>query len=95
MIANIYQPNQGICAHVDLLRFDDSIVILSLESDCVMHFTNASLSVPVHLTPGSFILMSREALYHWFSSSSVSSSSTSPSAHIHMDDHCNDKDERT
>ncbi|BAU02284.1 hypothetical protein VIGAN_11178200 [Vigna angularis var. angularis] len=39
MIANIYQPSQGICAHIDLLRFDDGIAILSLESDCVMHFT--------------------------------------------------------
>ncbi|BAT96116.1 hypothetical protein VIGAN_08299900 [Vigna angularis var. angularis] len=31
MIANIYQPSQGICVHVDLLRFDDGIAILSLE----------------------------------------------------------------
>ncbi|BAT80745.1 hypothetical protein LR48_Vigan07g019300 [Vigna angularis] len=65
MIANVYQPGEGICAHVDLLRFDDGIAILSLESDCVMHFTNASLSVPVLLTPGSLILMSGEARYHW------------------------------
>ncbi|KOM34769.1 hypothetical protein LR48_Vigan02g091900 [Vigna angularis] len=40
MIANIYQPNQGIYAHIDLLRFDDGITILSLESDCIMHFTS-------------------------------------------------------
>ncbi|ESW14236.1 hypothetical protein PHAVU_008G264300 [Phaseolus vulgaris] len=65
MIANVYQPGEGICAHVDLLRFDDGIAILSLESDCVMHFTNASLSVPVLLTPGSLILMSGEARYRW------------------------------
>lgn len=30
---------QGICAHVDLLRFEDGIAIVSLESSCVMHFT--------------------------------------------------------
>jgi alkylated DNA repair dioxygenase AlkB len=29
---------QGICAHVDLLQFEDGIAILSLESSCVMHF---------------------------------------------------------
>ncbi|TKY57247.1 P8A3.02c protein [Spatholobus suberectus] len=69
MIANVYQPGEGICAHVDLLRFDDGIAILSFESECVMHFTplsNAtSLSVPVLLTPGSLLLMSGEARYQW------------------------------
>ncbi|KAG4964409.1 hypothetical protein AAZX31_14G025700 [Glycine max] len=67
MIANVYQPGEGICAHVDLLRFDDGIAILSLESSCVMHFTplSGSLSVPVLLTPGSLILMSGEARYRW------------------------------
>jgi len=32
--------NQGICAHVDLLRFEDGIAIVSLESSCIMHFTH-------------------------------------------------------
>lgn len=31
--------NQGICAHIDLMRFEDGIAIVSLESECVMHFT--------------------------------------------------------
>eukprot|EP01018_Ginkgo_biloba_P003461 Gb_33547 [translate_table: standard] len=39
MIVNAYQPGEGICAHVDLLRFDDGIAIISLESTCVMQFT--------------------------------------------------------
>ncbi|KAK7300125.1 hypothetical protein RJT34_10960 [Clitoria ternatea] len=69
MIANVYHPGEGICAHVDLLRFDDGIAILSLESSCVMHFTPVSqtltLPVPVFLTPGSLVLMSGEARYHW------------------------------
>ncbi|RDY02139.1 SPAP8A3.02c, partial [Mucuna pruriens] len=70
MIANVYQPGEGICAHVDLLRFDDGIAILSFQSNCVMHFTpvsNDSPSVPVAvlLTPGSLILMSGEARYRW------------------------------
>ncbi|KAJ1378992.1 Oxoglutarate/iron-dependent dioxygenase [Sesbania bispinosa] len=73
MIANVYHPGEGICAHVDLLRFDDGIAILSLESSCVMHFTpepdsqsrSVSVPVPVLLTPGSLVLMSGEARYRW------------------------------
>ncbi|KAG2563921.1 alkylated DNA repair protein ALKBH8 homolog isoform X1 [Panicum virgatum] len=41
MIANRYNPGEGICAHVDLMRFDDGIAIVSLESACVMHFSQA------------------------------------------------------
>ncbi|CAO2150000.1 unnamed protein product [Urochloa humidicola] len=41
MIANRYNPGEGICAHVDLMRFDDGIAIVSLESACVMHFSRA------------------------------------------------------
>ncbi|KAL4298788.1 alkylated DNA repair protein alkB homolog 8 [Arachis ipaensis] len=68
MIVNMYLPGQGICPHVDLLRFQDAIAILSLESSCVMHFTplhSDSLQVPVLLTPGSLVLMSGEARYQW------------------------------
>ncbi|KAL7151237.1 hypothetical protein ABFS83_04G018000 [Erythranthe nasuta] len=39
LIVNIYQPGEGICAHVDLMRFEDGIAIVSLESSCVMHFS--------------------------------------------------------
>lgn len=64
---------QGICAHVDLLRFEDGIAIVSLESSCVMHFSSveetvseiARTKIPVHLTPGSLVLMSGEARYLW------------------------------
>jgi alkylated DNA repair dioxygenase AlkB len=72
---------QGICAHVDLLRFEDGIAIVSLESSCVMHFTQVEeaycdiadegrtdppmTKIPVYLTPGSLILMSEEARYCW------------------------------
>ncbi|KAK6154196.1 hypothetical protein DH2020_013835 [Rehmannia glutinosa] len=74
-IVNIYQPGEGICAHVDLLRFEDGIAIISLESSCVMHFSSVaeanhhleevnkefvpSAKIPVLLTPGSLILMTR------------------------------------
>lgn len=71
---------QGICPHVDLMRFEDGIGIVSLESSCIMHFTHVdgteasdngregrdqSTKVPVYLTPGSVVVMSGEARYLW------------------------------
>ncbi|XP_019164172.1 PREDICTED: uncharacterized protein P8A3.02c [Ipomoea nil] len=77
LIANAYEPGEGICAHVDLMRFEDGIAVVSLESTCVMHFTRVeteenecgrvipSNKVPVLLTPGSLALMWGEARYLW------------------------------
>ncbi|KAC9871539.1 hypothetical protein E3N88_45163 [Mikania micrantha] len=76
LIANSYQPGEGICAHVDLMRFEDGIALISLESSCVMHFSRVEDEVatndnriepkiPVYLTPGSLLLISGEARYHW------------------------------
>ncbi|KAF8116511.1 hypothetical protein N665_0017s0067 [Sinapis alba] len=69
LIVNLYQPGEGICAHVDLLRFEDGIAIVSLESPCVMRFSPAEKGegegVDVLLSPGSLILMSGEARYQW------------------------------
>ncbi|KAK6120215.1 hypothetical protein DH2020_046121 [Rehmannia glutinosa] len=49
LIVNIYQPGEGICAHVDLLRFEDGIAIISLESSCVMHFSSVEAEANHHL----------------------------------------------
>nr|XP_043638414.1 alkylated DNA repair protein ALKBH8 homolog [Erigeron canadensis] len=76
LIVNSYQPGEGICAHVDLMRFEDGIALVSLESSCVMHFSRveeefasngkqAEAKIPVHLTPGSLLLISGEARYQW------------------------------
>ncbi|XP_015891969.2 alkylated DNA repair protein ALKBH8 homolog [Ziziphus jujuba] len=73
LIVNVYHPDEGICGHVDLMRFEDGIAIVSLESSCVMHFSSiegtdsdiARTKVPVYLTPGSLVLMSGEARYQW------------------------------
>ncbi|KAK1277749.1 hypothetical protein QJS04_geneDACA007292 [Acorus gramineus] len=75
LIANVYEPGEGICGHVDLLRFEDGIAIVSLESTCVMHFSQSKeeivdedgypMKVPVLLNPGSLVLMSGEARYLW------------------------------
>ncbi|KAM3248817.1 putative protein isoform X1 [Capsicum annuum] len=75
LIVNMYQPAEGICPHVDLMRFEDGIAIVSLESTCVMHFSRVENDtsgvqdpqhkVPVLLTPGCLILMWGEARYLW------------------------------
>ncbi|KAJ9187762.1 hypothetical protein P3X46_003183 [Hevea brasiliensis] len=79
LIVNVYQPGEGICAHVDLMRFEDGIAIVSLESSCVMHFTQVGEDcengkgendqpmprVPVHLTRGSVVLLWGDARYLW------------------------------
>ncbi|XP_022772103.1 uncharacterized protein LOC111314750 [Durio zibethinus] len=39
LIVNVYHLGEGICAHVDLMRFEDGIGIVSFESSCVMYFT--------------------------------------------------------
>ena len=70
---------KGICAHVDLMRFEDGIAIVSLESSCVMHFTQVGevsdcgkeqpelpmIKIPVFLVPGSLVLLSGDARYLW------------------------------
>ncbi|XP_019053584.1 PREDICTED: alkylated DNA repair protein alkB homolog 8 isoform X2 [Nelumbo nucifera] len=81
LIVNVYQPGEGICGHVDLMRFEDGIAIVSLESACVMHFTRVKnetsnigydgkedtlmVKIPVYLTPGSLVIMQGEARYLW------------------------------
>ncbi|KAL2535548.1 2-oxoglutarate (2OG) and Fe(II)-dependent oxygenase superfamily protein [Forsythia ovata] len=77
LIVNIYQPGEGIGAHVDLMRFEDGIAVVSLESSCVMHFsrvesevvcfeeTGKEPKIPVLLVPGSLVIMYGEARYMW------------------------------
>ncbi|XP_045787015.1 uncharacterized protein P8A3.02c [Trifolium pratense] len=65
MITNFYQPGEGICPHVDLLRFEDGIAIVSLESSCVMDFSFEDETVPVLLNPGSLVFMFGDARYVW------------------------------
>ncbi|CAI2183504.1 14195_t:CDS:2 [Funneliformis geosporum] len=41
-IINLYRPGEGIAGHVDLPRFEDGIVVISLLSSCVMRFRPSS-----------------------------------------------------
>ena len=69
VIVNEYQPGQGISSHIDCQPcFKDTIVSLSLGSDCVMNFTNKfdkTKKIPVWLAPRSLVVLSSEARYEW------------------------------
>ena len=41
MIVNSYKPGEGIRSHIDLMKFDDGIAIMSLGSPATMTFTRA------------------------------------------------------
>jgi alkylated DNA repair dioxygenase AlkB len=68
VIANEYFPGQGISAHVDCVPcFDDTIISVSLLSQCEMVFrersTSRSLAVLLH--PRSGILLKGAGRYDW------------------------------
>lgn len=68
VIINEYQPGQGISPHVDCEPcFGDTIASISLGSPCVMDFRNQhdKRHVPILLMPGSLLVFSGEARYHW------------------------------
>ena len=46
MIVNSYKPGEGIKSHIDLMRFDDGIAIMSLGSPAMMTFTKAKALGP-------------------------------------------------
>ncbi|KAI8371211.1 hypothetical protein EDC96DRAFT_501821 [Choanephora cucurbitarum] len=66
-ILNMYKKGEGILSHVDLLRFEDGILIISLLSSCVMKMrsTEHDKSVNVLLRPGDILALSEEARYKW------------------------------
>lgn len=68
VIANEYQPGQGISAHVDCVPcFDDTIVSLSLLSQCEMVFRErrGGAKLAVVLEPCSAVVMTGAARYEW------------------------------
>ncbi|KAI9022975.1 hypothetical protein CLU79DRAFT_834945 [Phycomyces nitens] len=68
-ILNLYSRGQGIISHVDLPRFEDGIIILSLMSSCVMTMRPVDASDPteidVLLNPGDILGLSGPARYDW------------------------------
>lgn len=69
MLISEYEPGQGIGGHIDKEAcFMDTIVILSLNSSCVMDLTNKydkTKKVPIWLAPGSLTVLSKDAKNKW------------------------------
>lgn len=68
IIVNEYLPGQGISPHIDCTPcFRDIIVSLSLGSDCRMEFSHVATKQKksIHLAPGSLVVLSDDARYHW------------------------------
>ncbi|GIL74585.1 hypothetical protein Vretifemale_4478 [Volvox reticuliferus] len=53
-IVNLYRPGEGIASHVDLARFEDGIVSVSIGGPVVMHFTRCGQRVSIggHISTG-------------------------------------------
>jgi alkylated DNA repair dioxygenase AlkB len=68
VIVNEYQPGQGIVSHTDCIPcFGNTIITLSLGSNCVMNFTHFQTQeeAKVLLQPGSLLIFKSEARYSW------------------------------
>lgn len=68
VIVNEYRPGQGIVSHTDCIPcFGNTIITLSLGSDCVMNFTHTQTSEKANilLQSGSLLIFKGEARYSW------------------------------
>ena len=61
LIANKYEPGEGLKPHVDLMRFQDGIAIVSLQASAVLSFTKGERKHGVLLSPGDLLLLEGEA----------------------------------
>jgi alkylated DNA repair dioxygenase AlkB len=68
VIVNEYLPGQGIISHIDCIPcFGNTIITLSLKSECVMLWTQLKSreTVKIRLQPRSLLIFQGEARYHW------------------------------
>lgn len=68
LIINEYLPGQGIANHVDCEPcFGDSVISISLASNCVMDFVNINTrqKIELMLETRSLVVISNEARYKW------------------------------
>ena len=66
LIVNHYEIGQGISPHIDNIKlFDDTIVSISLGSNCVMKFTKKDTSHDVFLERCSMVVLQGDARYKW------------------------------
>jgi hypothetical protein len=69
MIANYYEPGEGLIAHIDLVdRFQDGILVANLKGTTTLQFTNdlyPNKKVEVFLDVGDVILLYGSARWEW------------------------------
>ena len=66
VLINEYEPGQGIANHIDCLPcFTDTVVSLSLGSQCVMDFKSKDKSIFKHLEKNSLLIITGESRYDW------------------------------
>lgn len=66
VIANEYEPGQGITPHIDCEPcFAGTVVSLSLNSTAIMEFSRTDEKVPYLLEPRSIVALTGEARYSW------------------------------
>ena len=61
LIANKYEPGEGLKPHVDLMRFQDGIAIVTLQAAAILSFTKGIGKLDVLLSPGDLLLLEGEA----------------------------------
>jgi alkylated DNA repair dioxygenase AlkB len=67
MVANEYEPGQGIFAHVDQPVFGEAVASVSLGSSCVMQFSGIGTGTLAEtlLEPRSVLVLSGESRWAW------------------------------
>ncbi len=66
ILVNEYFPGQGIAQHTDCLPcFDDTVVSLSLGSQCIMDLKKETQTVHKHLEKNSILILKGESRYEW------------------------------
>ena len=66
LIINHYEPGQGISPHIDNIKlFDDTIVSISMGSNCIMKFTKKEEYHDIMLERCSLVALQGDARYKW------------------------------
>jgi len=66
LIVNYYEPGQGISPHIDNIKlFDDTVVSISMGSNCIMKFTKKEEHHDINLERCSLVALQGDIRYKW------------------------------
>jgi alkylated DNA repair dioxygenase AlkB len=66
LIINHYEPGQGISPHIDNIKlFDNTVVSISMGSNCIMKFTKKDTTQEILLERCSLVALQGDARYKW------------------------------